>query len=215
VADDAQNAEGVEDPTAGLKAKNQELLGEVKKLKSELRSFAGLDLDRVNAALEFQAEHERKQAEAKGEFEKAKAKLEQDMAKRIEKATARERKLESVLTQRMAHGALAEAIRRQGGDPDYVLHHGLPFVKVKETDTDFEVAVVTPDGEQGGVEALDALAKQLREKYPKAFDGSGSSGSGAFNLGTPAPKSGPTTTDPYELGRMADAELRRRKAAQR
>lgn len=208
MAEDGENgASGADDAVEKLNAKNRELLGELKALKAKVKQFDGLDPDAIHEALSFKAEAEQRKAEERGEFEKALKAKEVEFQRKLEKASSRERKLESILDRQTRERALAEAIRAKGGDPEYVMHKGLDRVKVKETDDSFDIVVLDEKGtELGGVEALDVLASELREKYPRAFDGTGSSGSSA----SPAQRGGGPVnwTDPVEAGKAADRWIR-------
>lgn len=213
VADEAKGAEGTEgqgDKSEGLVEKNKELLGELKaeraKRKDLEKALGGLDLDAAREAIEFKANADEEQAKRRGEFDKLRERDKAAYDKKLAEREAREAKLTKALHARLVDYELDKAIRAEGGDPEYVLEKGRPRVTVVETDEGWDVVVAGPDGKPA---SMGELAKELRERFPKAFDGSGSSGSGA-RAGAGGGATLPDPNDPKAVGLAADAWLKAR-----
>lgn len=183
---DAMIAERLAAETDGLKKSQKELLAEAKKAKEALRSYEGVDAEefkRLKAAAE---EAERKKAAAEGDFKSLEKQLIEKHQAEIAKEQGRAGKLQSALERRLVQAELTSVIAKHKGDPDLLLPHAAQFVRVRETDEGFEAYVADEKGNpriadgQGTPMSFDDLVTQvLVQKYPRAFDGTGSSGGGA------------------------------------
>lgn len=205
-----QGAEGAENES-GLVAKNRELLGELKAAKAKLKALDGLDADAAREALTFKEHADEEMAKKAGEFEKIRAKDREKYQRDLEAKGLREAKLTKALERRLVDLALSNAIRTAGGDPDYVLEKARPFVTMVESDDDWDVEVKV----DGKPSSLDAVAKLLRAKYPRAFDGVGSSGSGTTAGTGGGEQALPDPNDPVAVGRAADAWIKAREQPQK
>ena len=191
--------------TAGLAKNKAELLAEKKALEARLKTYPeDFDPDVWAKA---------KAPPAGG----ARTLAEQDAQHKAQLAAqkAREDKITVALHRRLREGPLTEAIRKLKGDPEYVLHHGMPHVQVREAGDDWQTYVANPDGSQrydgrGEPVTVEALAAELRDKYPRAFEGSGSSGSGAAG-GAGSGGAAVDANDPVAMGKAADAWLKAQK----
>lgn len=109
-------AKAVEEATSALKSKNDELLGEKKKMKDDLKAIQD-QLDEIKTAKE---EAEAAAAEKSGDVEKIKATLEAKHKKEIEalssKITDKDAKLHNLLIE----NGLTEALTKAGVAPQYL-----------------------------------------------------------------------------------------------
>lgn len=168
--------------------KNKELLGETKKAKDLAKRFEGFDPDEYRTLKEAAAEAERKKALAEGNLEVWKKQVTDQHQKERESDQKRVSKYESALNRRFKQDELRKALVGKA-DPtmmDLLVEHGSKFIHVKETDDDFESFVGDEKGNpfvadgQGTAMTIDQFVDQrLKQKYPGAFLGSGSSGGGA------------------------------------
>jgi hypothetical protein len=183
---DAMIAEQV----TGLKQNRDEVLREAKKAKDALKSYEGVDPDEFKRLKDAAAEAERKKAAAEGDFKALEKQLIDRHAAELAQVQGRTSKLQSALEKRLVQAELTKAIARHRGDPDLLLPHAAQFVKVRETDDGFEAYVADEKGNpriadgKGTPMDFDQLIEQvLVPKYPRAFDGTGSSGGGAAKSG--------------------------------
>lgn len=183
---DALVAERLAAETDGLKKSQRELLAEAKAAKAKLAAYDGVDAEEFKKLKTAAEEAERKKAAAEGDFESLRKQLVEKHGSEIGAKDAQIAKRQAALERRLVQAELTAAIARHKGDPDLLLPHGSRFVKVKETDTDFEAFVADETGNprfadgKGTPMTFDDLVTQvLMVKYPRAFDGTGSSGGGA------------------------------------
>lgn len=200
------------DEVQAVVAKNRELLGEVRALKAKVREQADLkefgDADAIREAFEFKEKAERERAEKAGEFEKLRAKDREAHARELGKRDAREQKLGAALERRLIESEFSKVLRDAGGDPKYLVPVARPRMKTVETEDDWEIVVHDARGQPS---TMEALIDELRKEYPRAFEGTGASGSGT-QAGTGGGGQGKVDpTDPEAVGRAADAWLRSRK----
>lgn len=163
-----------------------ELWEEAKAAKKKLQAMGDVDLNEYKKLKAEAEEAERRKAEAEGDFKKLEEQLKANHLKELEAKDAEITKVRNALEKRLVQAELTKAIAAAKGDADLLLPHAERFVKVKETDEDFVAYVVNEDGSpalrdgQGTPMDFDALVKEhLKKKYPRAFDGTGSSGGGA------------------------------------
>lgn len=183
---DAMLAERLATETEGLKRSQKELLAEAKKAKEALKNYDGVDPDEFKKLKAAAEEAERKRLTSEGDFESLRKQLVEKHGSEIGAKDAQIAKRQAALEKRLVQAELQAAIVRHRGDPDLLLPHGSRFVRVKETDADFEAFVADESGNprfadgKGTPMTFDDLVTQvLMPKYPRAFDGTGSSGGGA------------------------------------
>lgn len=171
---------------AGLRANRDELLKEAKAAKERLKAYEGVDPDehkRLKAAAE---EADRKKATAEGDFKA----LEKQLIERHQgELSAREQKMQKMqraIDKRLVQAQMASAIAKYEGEVDLLMPYAERFARVKETDDDFEAFIadergnpLVADGKATPM-SFEAFVEQvLMQKFPRAFKGTGSSGSGA------------------------------------
>lgn len=186
---DAMLAERV----APLDAKNREVLGELKTLKSKatpvLEILGDRTPDQIRADLEFAAKAREDKARAEGNFETLKAQLLEQHKTELEKVTGRTSRVESKLYDVMARREAEAAIRAAGGNPKVLLPHVLPAVKVKEDGEDFIVRIVDAKGNdriadgQGTPMTIAQLVEVFKAdpEFGAAFEAPPAAGGGARN----------------------------------
>ncbi len=172
--------------TAGLKANRDELLKESKAAKAKLAAYDGVDPEEFKKLKQAADEAEQKRAAAQGDFESLKRQLVEKHGTELSAKDAAIAKRQAALEKRLVQAELTAAIARHKGDPDLLLPHGSRYVKVKETEQDFEAFIADESGNpryadgKGTPMSFDDLVTQvLLPKYPRAFEGTGSSGGGA------------------------------------
>ena len=194
---DAMIAERLSTEVAGLKANQAEALKEAKAAKAALKNYDGIDPEEYKALKAAAAEAEEKRAAAAGDFETLKKQMIEAGAKKektlidqhtrqLSERDAKEAKLTKSLEKRLVQAELTKAIAAAKGDPDLLLPYAERFVRTRETDDDFEAFVVDGSGNarvadgKGTPMTFDMFVEQdLMQKFPRAFDGTGSSGGGA------------------------------------
>ena len=176
----------IAEQVTGLKQNRDEVLREAKKAKDALKSYEGVDPDEFKRLKDAAVEAERKKAAAEGDFKALEKQLIDRHAAELSQVQGRTTKLQAALEKRLVQAELTKAIARHRGDPDLLLPHAAQFVKVRETDEGFEAYVADEKGNpriadgKGTPMDFDQLIEQvLVPKYPRAFDGTGSSGGGA------------------------------------
>lgn len=178
--------EAVATVTAGLKTNRDEALKEAKAAKARLAAFDGVDPEEHRKLKQASEEAERKRAAAEGDFKALETQLKDLHTKELGAKDARIGKLTKAMERRLVQAELIKAIVAKKGDPDLLLPHAERFVKVRETEEDFEAFVADEKGNpryadgQGKPMDFETMVEQvLKPKYPRAFDGTGSSGGGA------------------------------------
>lgn len=180
----------LDEETKGLKANQKAALDEAKAAKAaakELRETWGdLDADEVRKLLSERAKAESEKAKAQGDWESREKQLTDAHAKERAKWEADNGKLKGSLRKAIVTAKLTEAITKAKGDPEYVLHAAEQYVDVTETDDGYEAYVTDgqgnkmfSDGEGTPMGFGELVESRLIPKFPRAFDGTGSSGSGA------------------------------------
>jgi len=187
---DAMIASKLDEATAGLKKNRDDALREAKDAKTKLQNYEGVDPDEFKRLKDAAAEAERKKAAAEGDFKALEKQLierhsaeRQGDAKKIEKLT-------KALERRLVDARLAEMLAKHEADPSMLpllQLEGRRYVRVKETDDDFEEYVtdeagkgpLISDGKGTPMNVDDLVGQVLKTKYPAAFRGTGSSGGGA------------------------------------
>lgn len=166
--------------------------------KQKVKAFEGIDPEKAKAAIakvdELGDLDPKKDVDRLVE-EKVKAQLEQvnerhtaELAKKDKKIEGREALLRSTLV----HDAALKAIVAEKGDPDLLLPHVLPSVKL-DLDEDEEAGTITPKvkvldasgnvrigDSQGNPMKIEGLVGELKkhDKFSKLFEGDGVEGTG-------------------------------------
>ena len=179
----------IEEKIAGLKANRDEVLKEAKAAKERLKAFEGVDPDE-HKRLKLEAEAlVVKKATAEGDFKALEKQLIDRHAAEVAGRDTKIAKMQKAIEQRLVQAELRKAIGEKGGladMADLLLEYGARNVRVKETDDGFEAYVVDgagnpmiADGKGTPMDIAGFVESTLMQKYPRAFAGTGSSGSGA------------------------------------
>lgn len=157
-----------------------------KALDALTEQWGDLDADAVRKMLADKQKADKQKAEGEGDWEALEVQLKDAHGKELATREARERKLMGQIEKLLVTNELTKAISASKGDAALLLPHAREFVQVRETDDAFEAFVVDGAGNprfadgQGTPMTFEQLVEtQLIEQYPRAFDGTGSSGSGA------------------------------------
>lgn len=169
-----------------IKANRDEALTEAKKAKKKLADYDGVDPVEFKRLKDAAEEAEAKRAAAAGDFETLKKQLVDNHTKQIGEKDSKIGKLTKALERRLIQAELTKAIAAKKGDPELLLPYAERFARTKETDDDYEAYLVDAAGNQRFSDGqatpmtFDAFVEQeLMTKFPRAFDGTGSSGGGA------------------------------------
>lgn len=182
---DAKIAEAVD----GLKKNRDELAKEAKSAKAALKNYEGVDPEEFRRLKDAAAQADLKKAAAEGDFNTLKAQLVENHGKELAGRDTKIGKLTKALEKRLVQAELRKAIADNKGLPDMadlLVEHGSKHVRVRETDDDFEAFVADEKGNplysDGAGTPMNIgafVAQNLMTKYPRAFEGTGSSGGGA------------------------------------
>lgn len=168
-----------------LRAKKDELLQEAKDAKAALKAYDGLDPAQAKALKKAADDAEAAAAAARGDFSAREKQLIEANKKELDVLGAKITKRDQVIQRRVAQDELRRAIVKAGGDADLLLPHATPFVRVRETDDDFEAYLeekgqpLVADGKGTPLSFESFVVERLKPKFPGAFAGTGSSGGGA------------------------------------
>ena len=169
-----------------LKGNRDEILKESKRAKDALKNYDGVDPAEYKALKDAAAKAEREKLASEGDFKALESQLKGLHQKEIEGKDAKIAKTQKALERRLVQAELTKAIAARKGEPDLLLPYAEKFVRVKETDDDYEAFIVDASGNprfadgKGTPMDFGAFVEQeLMVKYPRAFDGTGSSGGGA------------------------------------
>lgn len=176
----------IEERLAGLKANRDDALKEAKAAKKKLENYDGVDPDEFKRLKAESDKAQRDKAAAEGDFKALEKQLVERHTQEIGAKDTRISKLSKALERRLIDAELTRAIAAQKGDPDLLLPFARQFGRVRETDDDFEGFVADERGQplvadgKGTPMSFDLFVEQtLKTKFPRAFDGTGSSGGGA------------------------------------
>jgi hypothetical protein len=171
---------------AGLAANRDTLLGEVKAAKKALAAFEGVDPAEFNRLKTAAEEAEREQAAAEGDWTKLEEKMKEAHAAELAGKDKRIGKLMGAINKHLVDAELTKALVAAKGDAALLLPHARKFVQTRETDDGFEVFVAdekgTPlvsDGQGTPMTMTQLIEGKIAEQFPRAFEGTGSSGGGA------------------------------------
>lgn len=173
----------------GLKKNRDELAREAKAAKASLKSYDGVDPDEFKSLKTAAAAAEEKRAAAAGDFASLKTQMADAHKKELDARDVKLAKYDAALKQRLVHDELRRAISEHKGladMQDLLVEHGAKHVRVRETDDGFEAYVADDrgnpriaDGSGTPMGIGDFVKSTLVAKFPRAFEGSGSSGGGA------------------------------------
>lgn len=203
----------VEEETAGLKSKNRELLGEVKKFKQKA-SIIPEDFDpEAWQTMRADAEKAREEAaKAEGKWDEYKAELVETHQAEIgglkDQNTALHGQLENVLVNNAIMGAISHA----KGNSDLLMPHVRRHVKLFEEDGERVARVIDKAGNpritgaKGDYMTIEQLLEEFKESdtFAPCFEGSRASGSGAAGgNGSGGAESNPFAKDSLNLTEQA------------
>lgn len=211
-------ADAVAAEVAGLKAKNNELLGDKKTIAGKVSDLQS-QLDGYAAA---DAERERKTAAKKGDWEKLEAGLREKQAAELEVREGRITALTASLRKEMLEKRAVEAIAAAGGSAKVLKPHVLSALSIYEDEGQFSAVVVDEHGNprlaSDAKTATDFMTvadyvENLKgdPEFAGVFSGTGAGGGGATSSKAQGGKASPkqiSSTDPIALGRYA-AEISR------
>ena len=169
-----------------IKANRDEALTEAKKAKKALQNYEGVDPAEFKRLKDAAEQAEANKARAEGDFETLKKQLVEKHNAELTGKESKIGKLTKALERRLVDAELTRAIAAKKGEPDLLLPYARQFVRVKETEDDFEGYVSDAAGNpliadgKGTPMSFETFVEQtLMTKFPRAFDGTGSSGGGA------------------------------------
>jgi hypothetical protein len=170
----------------GLKANRDEALKEAKAAKAALKNYEGVDPEEFKTLKAAASEAERRKAAADGDFKALEKQLVDRHATELGGKDTKIGKLTKALERRLVDAELIRAITAKKGEPDLLLPYARQFMRVKETDDDFEGYVadergnpLVADGKGTPMDVNAFVEQTLMVKFPRAFEGTGSSGGGA------------------------------------
>lgn len=179
----------IEAAKAGLVANRDEIKREAAAAKKKLAEYEGVDPVEFKALKEAAIEADRKKAAAEGDFKSLEKQLIERHATELGAKDTRIGKLNKALEKRLIDAKLAEALAKHEAEPTMLKLlqlEGRQYVRVRETEDDFEEYVVDAkgnpliaDGKATPMTVDDLVAQNLKTQYPGAFKGTGSSGGGA------------------------------------
>ena len=159
---------------------------EAKTAKEAAKSFDGIDVDEYKKLKAASAKAEREKAEAEGDFQSLEEQLVARHKTELEAKDVVTEKYRVAMNKRLVEAELTRAITSAKGDATLLLPHAERFVRVRETEDDFEAFVVDEKGQpmfadgQATPATFETLVtEKLMAQFPMAFEGTGSSGGGA------------------------------------
>jgi len=171
---------------SALNAKTQELLTETKRAKDALKAYDGVDPVKYRELQTAAETAERNRAAAEGDFKSLEKQLVERHNAEVAGRDTRIGKLSKALERRLIDAELTRAIASKKGEPDLLLPYARQFVRVRETDDDYEGFVsdergnpMVSDGKGTPMDFGSFVEHHLMTKFPRAFEGTGSSGGGA------------------------------------
>lgn len=207
--------------TAGLKAKNAELIAKNKSLAARAAIIGERTPEEVAADLEFAAKQREKAAKDAGDFESLKAQLVTATKAEKEKLQARITQVEKKLFDVLGSSVAERAITAKNIKAKVLLPHVLPYIKIVEHDGEYAAQVVDDSGNPriADGQATPMTIEQLVDEFVANPDfagivpASGASGGGARNDGAHGGRGGmviiPKDATPQVYRHMkADAEKR-------
>lgn len=198
--------------TAGLKTKNQELLGEVKKFKKTAQAIPeGFDAVKWQEMIDAQAAADEDAAKAAGKWDEYKAELvathETEKAALLGERDQLKGQLEGVLV----NNSIMAAIAHEKGNSDLLMPHVRDHVKLFDEDGELVARVIDKAGNpritgaKGDFMSIEGLLEEFKETdtFAPCFEGSRSSGAGAGGDGSGGTKNNPFASDSLNLTEQA------------
>lgn len=177
-----------------VKANRDVVLKEAKDAKKKLADYDGVDPEKYKQLESAAAEADRKKATAEGDFKSLETQLKDLHKKEIDGKEVKIGKLTKAVEKRAIRNELTAALIKAGALPDMIdllVERGEKHGRLKETDDDYASFIADEKGNPlvadgaGTAMTWDVFVEQkLKTQYPRAFEGTGSSGGGA-------PKSNP------------------------
>lgn len=190
------------DAEAVLK-KNQELLGELKKLRDKTREFEGFDFDRAKQALAEQEKLEHERLAKKGEFDKLLEQNKLAYEQRLDKEKTENERLKNTVKQEK----LALTLIEKGVLPDrvnYLVKELAEQVELHTTDSGF---VLRKQNGIGDADEFNAMVEEFKAKSPFFFAAQVSSGTGGSgSQGTATATGNGRTMNKSEFRKLSVAE---------
>jgi hypothetical protein len=190
------------DAEAVLK-KNQELLGELKKLRDRTREFEGFDFDRAKQALAEQEKLEHERMAKKGEFDKLLEQNKLAYEQRLDKEKTENERLKNTVK----HEKLALTLIEKGVLPDrvnYLVKELAEQVELHTTDSGF---VLRKQNGIGDADEFNAMVEEFKAKSPFFFAAQVSSGTGGSGSQSTATATGNgRTMNKSEFRKLSVAE---------
>lgn len=177
----------VKEVNAALEANRDTILKEKKALERRLKDLDGIDPEEHKALKTAAEEAEKKKAAAEGNWKALEQQLQERHTKELGKREDRIKGLSAALERELIDAAATRAIAAEKGAVDLLLPHVRTRMRVVEEDGSYVAIVVDEKGNQrigekdGTKMSAEELVREMKsgEKYARAFDGSGASGSGA------------------------------------
>lgn len=176
--------DAVERETGGLKRKNEELLGKLKKYSS----LGDVDPDEVKTALEFRAKQEEEKKRSEGNFEQWRLDIQKKHSEEVAKRDSSLTKARERLGNAVKGRAIDEAIAAAEGIRPMLLPELSRFVRVSKLDDDDGEPAVEVVDERGSIRLNDkglpmtvnelAAAYRADKVWAGAFRAPSTSGSG-------------------------------------
>lgn len=176
----------VTEKNTALEANRNAVLLDLANARKSLKNYEGIDPAEHARLKQEVADAEAKKASEEGNWKAVEKQLIEKHGTERESDKKALAKRDSAVERRLVQAELTRAIAAKKGDPDLLLPYAQKYARVRETDDDFEAFLCdergTPmvsDG-KGTPMTFDAFVEQvLMVKFPRAFDGVGSSGGGA------------------------------------
>jgi hypothetical protein len=181
----------VDELLGGIRAKNDDLLKEVKRTSAALKAWDGKDPAKYDQLVAAADEAGRKKAAAEGDFKSLETQMRERHAAELGQRDTRISTLTAALERRLVEADAAAAIAEARGSVKGLLPHARPHLKVVEIDGEFVAQVVDAKGNpriadgKGTPLAIKDLVEEMRgdPELARLFEGTGSSGSGAVRSG--------------------------------
>lgn len=182
--------DGLPEPenTDGLKtalAKERKAAADAAKIAKQYQGL-GLSAEEIAELVEEKKKTDEDKARKDGEWSKLKEQMNADHEKKLGEKDSEITKRTSALEKYLIESAATSAIAAAKGVPALLLPHVMKHMKVVEEDGDFKAVVTNAKGEprvdgKGEPLTVDALIAEMKADvnvFGRAFEGSGSTGSG-------------------------------------
>ncbi len=173
---------------SGVKSALEKERAERKKYEKKVKQWEALGKsdEEIRELLDAQKSVEEDRAKKAGEWDKLKAQMNADHDKKLGEKDSEITKRTSALEKYLIESAATSAIAAAKGVPALLLPHVMKHMKVVEEDGDFKAVVTNAKGEprvdgKGEPLTVDALIAEMKADvnvFGRAFESSGSTGSG-------------------------------------